>query len=101
MQFHLPQFFQHFFDVRKQTDPIGKELGRDLTATPHHFLSGDGEAKCFLVKFDREPVTHTEYVLVGFTAIRHAVLSEQFRVDLVPPRTGTAETAHELEDYGG
>jgi len=75
-QFHLPQFLQHFLDLRKQADPIGKEIRRDLTATPHHFLSGHGEAKCFLVKLDREPIAHPDYVLVVFTAIRGAVTGE-------------------------
>ena len=100
MQFHLPQFLQHFFDVRKQADPIGKELCRDLTATPHHFLSRHGQAKCFLVKLDREPVADSDHVLVVFAAIRHAVFGEQFRVDLVPPRLGVGEHAVKIEDYG-
>src|SRR5207248_5523831 len=75
-QFHLPQFLQYFFDLRKQTDSIGKELRRNLTATPHHFQSGRGKAKGFLVKLDREPVVHADYVLMVFTAIRGAVLGE-------------------------
>jgi hypothetical protein len=85
--------------VRKQADPIGKELGRDLTATPHHFLSGYRESECFLVKLDREPVAHTDHVVMVFAAILHAVLSEYFRVDLVPPRLGIGEHAVEIEDY--
>ena len=76
MQFHLPQFFQHFPDVGKQADPIGKELRRDLAATPHHFFSGHGENKCLLVELDRKPVTHPDHLLMMFAVVRDAVFGE-------------------------
>ena len=76
MQFHAPQFLQHFLDVGKQADPIRKELRRDLTATPHHFFSGQGETKCFLVKLDRKPVTHPGHLLMMFAVVRDAIFVE-------------------------
>ena len=40
--------------VRKQTDAVGKEFGRDFAAPAHHFFGRHGEAKCLFVKLDRE-----------------------------------------------
>src|SRR5262249_7929481 len=99
-QLHLPQFFQRRFCRRKQANTVCKKLGRDLAATPHQFVNRRGEMKSIFVKLDRQPVTHAQHVSVVFAAVCNAVLGEQLRVDLVPPRLGIGEHAIKIEDYG-
>ena len=76
VQVHLPQFFQRRIYRRKQIDAVGKELGGNLSAPPHHFVGRDGKAKRLFVKLDGERVAHSEDVLVMFAAIGDAVFGE-------------------------
>ena len=48
---------------------MGKEVGRDLSPSLHHFVGRDRETKCLFVKLDGEPVTHAQNVSVVFAAI--------------------------------
>ena len=97
-QVHLPQLLQDRFCRRENIYPIGKEVGRDLSASPHHFVGGNGQAKRLFIKLDRESVAHPEHVSVVFSTIDDAVFGEQFRVDLVPPRLGVGHDAIQIED---
>src|SRR4029450_4545318 len=78
---------------------VREKFGRNLAAAPHQFLNRRGDAKSVLVKLDCEPVTHAEDISVIFAAITGRVFSEQFRVDLVPPRLGICEYAVEIENH--
>ena len=78
---------------------MGKEVGRDLSPSLHHFVGRDRETKCLFVKLDGEPVTHAQNVSVVFAAIGNAVFDKQLRVNLVPPRLGVGENVVQIEDY--
>ena len=85
--------------MRKQTDAVGEQLGRDFAAASHQFFRRRGNAECLFVKLDRELITDAEHFAMMFATISDAVFAQQFRVDLIPPWLRIGEDAVEIENH--